>query len=274
MIEIPEAMVLSREIDEILSGKTIRTVTAAHSPHKFAWYFEDPGNYHALLAGKSIESTCNQGGMVEMMAGDAVVLLSEGIRIRYLSAGEDLPAKHQLLIEFDDHSFFVCSVQMYGGLVAFPRGAYDNEYYSAAREKPSPLSAAFDRTYFQQLLAGSSDKLSLKGFLATEQRIPGLGNGVLQDILFHARLHPAKKINTLSEAHLKKLFDAVKGTLAEMADQGGRDTEQDLFGVPGGYKTLLCKYTVNTPCPVCGTIIKKKAYMGGSIYYCEQCQES
>jgi hypothetical protein len=31
-------------------------------------------------------------------------------------------------------------------------------------------------------------KLSLKALLATEQRIPGLGNGVLQDILFKARM--------------------------------------------------------------------------------------
>jgi formamidopyrimidine-DNA glycosylase len=101
-----------------------------------------------------------------------------------------------------------------------------------------------------------------------------LGNGVLQDILFNARLHPAKKISTLSEAQVKTLLDAIRGTLAEMADRGGRDTEKDLFGDPGGYKTLLCKHTVNTPCTVCGTIIRKKAYMGGSIYYCEQCQES
>ena len=30
--------------------------------------------------------------------------------------------------------------------------------------------------------------------------------------------------------------------------------------------------TVGQPCPVCGSIIKKKAYLGGAIYYCEGCQ--
>ena len=70
-----------------------------------------------------------------------------------------------------------------------------------------------------------------------------------------------------------KLTDADADTLRQMADQGGRDTEQDIFGCPGGYKTLLCKNTLNTPCTVCGTIIMKKAYMGGSIYYCENCQQ-
>jgi formamidopyrimidine-DNA glycosylase len=114
--------------------------------------------------------------------------------------------------------------------------------------------------------------MSVKAFLATEQRIPGLGNGVLQDILFHARIHPKRKMNTLSLQETHSLYEAVKSTLSEMAAKGGRDTEKDLFGCPGGYQSFLSKNTVGTPCPVCGTIIKKEAYLGGSIYYCEGCQ--
>jgi formamidopyrimidine-DNA glycosylase len=57
-----------------------------------------------------------------------------------------------------------------------------------------------------------------------------------------------------------------------MAAKGGRDTEMDLFGRPGGYKTVLSKMTVNKPCPKCGTPIKKESYLGGSIYYCAKCQ--
>ena len=57
-----------------------------------------------------------------------------------------------------------------------------------------------------------------------------------------------------------------------MAARGGRDTELDMFGRAGGYRTILSKNTVNTPCPVCGTIIGKEAYMGGAVYFCEKCQ--
>jgi formamidopyrimidine-DNA glycosylase len=57
-----------------------------------------------------------------------------------------------------------------------------------------------------------------------------------------------------------------------MTDQGGRDTERDLFGCPGGYKTILSKFTVDTPCPACGTIIRKDPYLGGAIYCCPECQ--
>jgi formamidopyrimidine-DNA glycosylase len=57
-----------------------------------------------------------------------------------------------------------------------------------------------------------------------------------------------------------------------MAERGGRNTEFDLLGRRGGYATILCKDTANKPCPSCGALIKKEAYMGGSIYYCPRCQ--
>lgn len=274
MIELPEATVLSREINDTLSGKRITSLIVAQNPHKFAWYHEDPEKYQDLMINKKIMKSNNHGGFVKIeIEGDAILLLSEGIRIRYFKEGEQLPPKHQLLIEFSDLSTLICSVQMYGGLVAFLDGDYDNEYYGSAKTKPSPLTDEFNHEYFNQLLNNSSEKLSLKAFLATEQRIPGLGNGVLQDILFNASLHPKRKINTLDEANKKTLFKSIKTTLMKMADDGGRDTERDIFGYAGGYKTILSKNTVNKPCPNCDTLIEKQAYMGGSIYVCPTCQE-
>jgi formamidopyrimidine-DNA glycosylase len=133
----------------------------------------------------------------------------------------------------------------------------------------------FDTPCFHRLISAQEvQKLSLKAVLATEQRIPGLGNGVLQDILFNAKMHPKKKVSTLTTAERDALFGSVKTTLSAMAVQGGRDTELDLFGRSGGYKTILCRKTAGRPCPVCGTGIKKEAYMGGSVYYCEKCQRS
>ena len=275
MIELPEAIVISNEINEALTGKTIQNVIVAQSPHKFAWYFQDKEKYAEMMVHKSIKKAYNQGGFVKIEIGeDVILLLSEGIRIRYLNEGDPIPKKHQLLIEFVDKSCLVCSVQMYGGLVAFHDGDYDNDYYGAARNKPSPLSNSFDQRYFEDLLSAVSEKLSLKAFLATEQRIPGLGNGVLQDLLFNAKLHPKRKLSTLDNDDRISLYQSVKNTLLEMTEKGGRDTEQDIFGHPGSYRTILSKNTVNQPCPICGSLIQKQAYMGGSIYFCPECQKT
>jgi len=273
VLELPEAIVIAEQVGTALGGKRIRSVTANQSPHKFAWFYGDPGDYNSLLSGNAIESAVPWGGMVEIWAGPERILLGDGVSLRYFPAGERLPSKHQLLIEFDDSSSLVGSVQMYGGLWAFPAGEFDNQYYLAAKQKPSPLTDEFDYAYFGSLLEGEKlESLSAKAFLATEQRIPGLGNGVLQDILWAARIHPRRKVATLSDQELRGLFGSVKSVLREMAARGGRDTERDLYGRPGSYKTVLSRNTVDTPCPACGTTIKKEAYMGGSVYYCGGCQ--
>jgi len=134
------------------------------------------------------------------------------------------------------------------------------------------LTDAFDRAYFDTLFDDETPKLSAKAFLATEQRIPGLGNGVLQDILWTARVHPKRKMSDLSAAEVDGVFAAVKGVLASMTAEGGRNTERDLFGRPGGYRTILCKDTLGASCPACGAAIAKEAYLGGAIYYCAGCQ--
>jgi formamidopyrimidine-DNA glycosylase len=274
VIELPEAVVLAKQLNEIVIGKKINNVIAAHTPHKLAWYFGDPQQYKDLLTGKVVSGAASYGGQVEITAGKAKLLFSDGVNLRYCNKGAKLPDKHQLLLEFDDGSSLVGWVQMYGGLSAFPDGRNDNKYYLVAKEKPSPLSSDFDEDYFKSLFDEKTAKLSLKAFLATEQRIPGLGNGVLQDILFNAETHPKKKMGTLSPGDHQVLFDSIKNTLSEMTAKGGRDTENDLFGKPGGYTTRLSKNTAGLPCPECGTRINKEAYLGGSVYYCAGCQKT
>jgi len=161
---------------------------------------------------------------------------------------------------------------MYGGLWAFESGEFQNTYYDVAREKPSPLSDAFDSAYFQSLVSNAKETLSAKAFLATEQRFPGLGNGVLQDILFNAKIHPKRKMSTLTEEDRDYLFWTIRRTLHEMTARGERDTERDVFGQAGGYRTLMSNKTLNKPCPICGGRITRQAYLGGNIYYCETCQ--
>ena len=175
------------------------------------------------------------------------------------------------MIEFKNGGYLVFSVAMYGGIMAF-REMLDNVYYTGSLNSVSPLSNAFDESYFGKLFSGVTKDLSMKAFLSTEQRIPGLGNGVLQDILFNAGLHPKSKMSTLSDFNKEELYHSLKVTLNKMTDRGGRDTEKDFYGEPGGYKTLLSKNTYKDPCPNCGETIVKQAYMGGAVYYCPECQ--
>ena len=271
MIELLEAVVIARQIAETLGGKQITRAVANASPHQFAWYTGDPAEYNDRLAGKVMGRGAGVAGHIEFEAGDMVLAISAPIR--YHIEGEKRPMKHQLLLEFEDGTAISATAQMWGGFFCFPMGGEaGSPYLDLARARPSPLTDAFDRAYFETLFDDNTPKLSAKAFLATEQRIPGLGNGVLQDILWSARIHPKRKMAELSVPEIDAMCDAVKHVLAAMTADGGRDTERDLFGRPGGYKTVLSKNTVGTPCPACGTIIRKGSYLGGAIYTCPGCQ--
>lgn len=274
MLELPETTTIARQINETLIGKRVRNVIVLQSPHKFAWFHGDPQNYNSMLAGKTINNANGCGSWVEIKADGVVLLFGDGVSLRFHDVNEQHPKKHQLLIEFEDSSALSASVQMYGALYCFNEGELDNPYYKVAKEKPSPLTIEFDEVYFDKLASTPElQKLSAKAFLATEQRIPGLGNGILQDILWKAKIHPKRKLNTLAAEDKKLLYTTIKALLSEMTGLGGRDTEKDLFGNSGGYRTMMSKNTAGLPCMTCGGYIKKESYMGGSVYFCESCQK-
>ncbi len=223
MIELPEAINIAGQLNDTVHGRRIARVTVSHTPHKLAWYYGEPPTYPNLLVGGTIGKASPFGIMVEIEVGNARILFGEGAGIRFHRRNEPHPARHQLLLEFDDDSAVSASIQMYGGLGAFLSGELDNYYYEVSREKPSPLSPEFDRAYFDGMINQDAvQKLSLKAFLATEQRIPGLGNGILQDILFNAKMHPKRKVNTLSDEDREVLFGSVKSTISVMAAREGR----------------------------------------------------
>lgn len=271
MIELPEAMVLSDQIQQSLTGRMITQAAANQSPHKFAWYTGDPAGYNQRLQGKTITGAEALGCHVVVHAGDTRLAFTT--RLRLHPAGSPLPAKHQLLLALDDGSHLSAVVQMWGALLCLLEGVDEGlPDYEIALRKPGALSPDFTRAYFDQLLEACAPVLSVKAFLATEQRIPGLGNGVLQDILYNARLHPRKKIGELPPAARDDLFRAVVQTLGDMTAQGGRDTEPDLYGQPGGYVCLQTKSAAGALCPGCGGPFRKEAYMGGNVVFCPTCQ--
>ncbi len=272
MIEIPESKTISIQAGDALIGKRIVEICPATSPHKFAFYHGDPSAYGKLLNGRSIISARGHGMFVDLCCeGDVFITIGDGTNVRYCSSAEPVPEKYQLLMGFDDGSFLVFTVAMYGGIWAY-KGDLDNKYHHGSLNSISPLDNNFDENYFDGIFKNTHKDLSMKALLATEQRIPGLGNGVLQDILFNAKLHPKRKKSGITDAQKAGLFSSLKLTLNRMTDLGGRDTEKDLFGHSGGYKTILSKNTILNPCPVCGNSIIKEAYMGGAVYFCPVCQ--
>lgn len=268
MIELPEAIVLARQCNEALRGKTVESVLVNSKPHKFAWYVNEGKDYQQLLYGKVFSYSINIAGYVCLYFDDVQAVFHDGVILHFSDIGVD-HSNHQLLIKFTDQSCLMANVAMYGGMYVTKKGIVPTAYMQASLDAIDCLSPQFTFEYF---MTKANEKLSLKAFLATEQRFPGIGNGVIQDVLFKAGLHPKTKIKDCDETKLRLLYEKLVSGIREMVALGGRNNEKDLFGLPGGYEVLMTSAQLKNPCRNCSGIIVKENYMGGSIYFCPHCQ--
>ena len=273
MLELPESYNISKQIDQNLKGKTISYIEILHTPHRFAFFHGDKDKFDEQLEGQTIEGATYHGGMIEVDTKDSMIVFSDGAYPKYYEDKNEFPKNHQFAIYFDDETAVFVSIQMYGAIHIFSIGACTEGYYLSSYQKINPLSEEFTLDYFRGLYKEEKKKMSVKAFLATQQRIPGLGNGVLQDILWDAGIDPRYDMQNMTEEDFGTLYSSVRKILKEMCERGGRDTEKDLFGNKGGYITQLSKNSLYEPCMKCGNEIHKANYMGGTIYFCENCQK-
>lgn len=277
MIELPEATVIARQIDEELKGKRVESGIRGNAAHKFAFYNRPSEEYEAILRGKTIGSAMEHGSLiwVSVERGYTLVLGGGGERILFHPSSATLPKKHQLLLRFDDDTYLTVSVQGWGFVQLLDQSETTAQSgYHLGRKAVSPLSDAFTLEYLQGLFQEleKRDPRSIKYFAISKPGIWGVGNGYLQDILFRAKIHPKRRSVEVKAGEIQALHGAVKGTLRQAVELGGRETERDLHNRPGGYRRILDSTKVGKPCPECGTAIEKIQYLGGASYFCPRCQ--
>ena len=275
MIELPEALIIGRQMDEALKGKRIAFGNRGNSPHKFAFSTGTPEEYAAILGGKSIGSTTSHGMSIltEVGPDHKLALGCGGERILLHPAGAKLPKKFQLLLQFDDGTALTVTISGWGNTLLLP-ASEAGQHAHVREDRITPLDGAFTPDYTKGLFAesGLGSSKSIKYFIVSEPGIWGIGNGCLQDILFRAKIHPRRKVVDIALGEQRALYDALQETLAQIIDLGGRSSEVDLFGERGGYARLMDSKTKGSPCPECGTPIEKIQYLGGSCYLCPTCQ--
>jgi formamidopyrimidine-DNA glycosylase len=204
-----------------------------------------------------------------LQPGFILVLGECGGRIQFHPAGSKLPEKYHLWLGFEDDSFLTVMTQMWGAMELFEAGLEKERKY-VKDMRTTPLDPAFTFAYFSSLIDEllQGEKRSVKSLLTQDQLIPGLGNAIAQDILFHARLHPRHALADLSPGQRRDLFAALTDTVHAVIRRGGRYDETDLFGQPGGYVRLMDSAAAGQPCPACGHTIEKIQYLGGACYFC------
>ncbi|MFH1894525.1 MAG: DNA-formamidopyrimidine glycosylase [Patescibacteria group bacterium] len=138
---------------------------------------------------------------------------------------------------------------------------------------PEALDAKLD-TFFERLSLRPNAKI--KTLLMDQKFIAGIGNIYSDEILFAAKVHPARRVKTLSAEEVKKIFQNIKKILKKAIERHGSSVEYylDACGKKGDFVKYHKVYQrEGKKCFRCGIIIKREKIGGRSAHFCPRCQK-
>jgi formamidopyrimidine-DNA glycosylase len=102
-----------------------------------------------------------------------------------------------------------------------------------------------------------TSKAPVKAVLMDQHRIAGLGNLLVDEVLFRAGLDPARPANTLADDEVRALARAISTTLRTLQRRGGSHTGDHMVArEPGGR------------CPRDGAELQRRTVAGRTTYSC------
>lgn len=269
MPELPEIVLRAREVDAALSGRVL--ADAELSQPKCLNL--PPEEFRRALQGQTVRGACSRGKWIVVTLCDYVLYLSLGMGgdLLLLAPEAPVPPKQQAVLTFRDGWRLAVHFWWFGHLelVACDRL---RDAAPTARLGMDALCAECTPAALAALLAGR--RARLKALLLDQSLIAGIGNMYAHDILFRARLHPARIAASLSEGEVLALWQAIRDTLQAAITLGGSAYERSLHGEPGGLtlEHLLIGYKESQPCPRCQTPIDKIKTGSTSGFVCPTCQ--
>jgi formamidopyrimidine-DNA glycosylase len=133
-----------------------------------------------------------------------------------------------------------------------------------AKLGPEPFSDEF-----RTLVLTGTDSGRLHAMLRDQRQVAGIGRGYADDILHRARLSPYRSLASLDVEERERLHRAVHEILTEATNVERRRSDGlpaklgDHFAVHGRF---------GTPCPVCGSDLRRVSYQSHEVTYCPSCQ--
>ena len=268
-MELPELTILSSQIKKQIVGKRIIKVEVAN-PKCLNIPLEE---FQKTVVRKTIKSVESRGKWLFIKLDSHLLLFNPGMGadVIHFKSDDKLPEKYQIKFTLNDKTGFTIRVWWFCYLHLMPEDKI-GEHKLTAKLGITPLDKKFTLNYLKQLL--SKKRGNIKSFLLDQKNIAGIGNVYVQDMLFNAKIHPKRKIPTLTNTEIDALHKSIKSVLNESIELGGLTYEKNFYGNKGGYgaKQFKIAYKPGKPCPTCKTTILKIKTGSTSSFICPNCQ--
>ncbi|GAA1435312.1 formamidopyrimidine-DNA glycosylase [Streptomyces thermospinosisporus] len=258
MPELPDVEGFRGVLESCALGRTVRRVDV-----------RDPGVLHGVgarrlseaLEGRRFTEARRHGKWLLARTGGPVLALHFGMTGSLLCARPDDPVHAHDRVLFTltgGHRLHYRDQRKLKGLWLLE----DDAAADRLLEGQGPDALAVDREQFEAALAERRAKV--KAALTDQSALAGLGNLLADEVLWRARVTPARRASDLTEAERRRLYTVMRRTLRS-AVAAGRVPPRDTWLT--GHRD-----DPDPHCPRCGGPLRRSRLAGRGTVWCPRCQ--
>ncbi|HEX7456056.1 MAG TPA: bifunctional DNA-formamidopyrimidine glycosylase/DNA-(apurinic or apyrimidinic site) lyase [Candidatus Nanoarchaeia archaeon] len=271
MPELPEVETIKRDIESSLIDHKILDVWTDWGK----MLKSDPETFKKAVVGKKFGSVGRRAKLL-IFHVDSIPLVTHlklSGRLLYRNQKDPIDKFTHVVLKLDkDKELRFADMRKFGWMrVLKDEGELDELLSEFGIE---PFTPEFTLENFSRIL--KSRKTAIKPLLMDQSQIAGVGNIYADESLWCARIHPLRPANSLSEEEIKDLFSCIQDSLRSGIKDRGTSVDMylDLFGQKGEHeKNLKIFRRDGSPCPRCGSEVKKIRVGGRGTHFCPSCQK-
>lgn len=216
------------------------------------------------LKGASLEKSHRRGKwLLVELASKGYLVLHFGMTGELTAGGKGkpLPDHSRFILHFQNDTWLAILSQRLLGRVSHTE---DPDRWAREHDLgPDALDESVDTRAFREIFQGRRG--SIKSALMNQSLLAGIGNVYSDEILFQAGVHPAARIDDLSQDTLRTLFRKMNHVLRHAAQKGGNGS-----AMPDSW--LLGNRRKAGTCPRCDGSLRKTTIGGRTSWFCPACQ--
>ena len=265
MPELPDVEGFKRVLARNALGKTIAEIVVSDarilgklSVRQFASQLRGASLVEVRRHGKHLMAKLDSGGWLTLHFG-----MTGALQFVKQAGGE--PPFTRVRLDFEGGGSLAYINKRMIGRVGLVKDAAD--FIAAEKLGPDALDRRLDFEAFKAAVLGR--KRDVKSVLMDQEIISGIGNIYSDEILFHARINPAERVDRIPPGALRRLFlDMRKVLKTAISRRAG--SEQFVERMPKG--SLLPQRKKGGCCPRCRSPLKIFKVGGRTAYCCPWCQ--
>ena len=271
MPELPEVETVRRGLEKLILGKKISNIDI-HYPKMIK---TDLHEFQKEMPGQVIQTMGRRGKYLLFYLSDRVLISHLRMEGKYFYYPDQVPErKHaHVLIHFEDGSTLVYEDVRKFGTMELLAPELLEAYFISKQLGPEPTEQDFDLGRFK--LALKRSKKPIKSHLLDQTLVVGLGNIYVDEVLWRAKVHPARISQSLTAKEARKVHDETINVLGQAVEKGGSTirTYTNAFGEDGTMQEFHQVYDkTGQACSRCGSIIEKIQLGGRGTHFCPRCQ--